>query len=182
MPTPPLLMAEIWFSDQIPLDKKKGDQIAKLIADQIQSMSRQNSEAAAWRSSEAEGEERSLSEWVDIIHARRVPEYRDAEWKDRFAQWTVARPSLVAPLTPKHLQEAINMKAKKINSYKEGAGTEEIWLLIVADHTLPSRRFHVAPDFPLDSVSSPFTKTFYCDFVHKEVIEVPNKTKTSGEN
>jgi len=57
-------MAEIWFSDQIPLDKKKGDQIAKLIADQIQSMSRQNSEAAAWRSSEAEGEERSLSEWV----------------------------------------------------------------------------------------------------------------------
>jgi len=174
----PLLKAEIWFSDQITLDKKKGDQVAKLIANQIQSMSLQDSQAAVWRSSEAEYEERSLSEWIDIICTQRVPEYRDAQWKDRFAQWTVARPGLVAPLTPKHLQEAIDKKAKKIDSYKKCA--EEIWLLIVANRTLPSQMLYVAPDFSLDSVSSPFTKTFYYGYPVEGVIEITNKAKTSG--
>jgi len=176
----PLLMSTIWFSDRITLDKKKGDQIADLIAHQIQSMSRQNSQAVAWRSSEAEDEERSLSEWVDIIHTHRVPEYRDAQWKDRFAQWTVARPGLVARLTPKHLQEVIDKKAEKISDYKRFACTEEIWLLIVADGTLPSRMFYVAPDFPLDSVSSRFAKTFYYGYPAEGVIDLTDKAKTSG--
>jgi hypothetical protein len=156
----PPVLSTIWFSDRITLDNKKGDQIAELIAHQIQTMSLQNSQAVAWRSSEDENEERSLSEWVAIIHTDRVPELR-------FARWTVARPGLVATLTPKHLQEVIDRKAKKINGYKKVA--EEIWLLIVADRTRPSQKFSVAPDFPLDSISSPFAKTFYYGYVSDEV-------------
>src|ERR1035438_2986965 len=119
----PSVQSTIWFSGRITLDKKKGDQIAELIAHQIQSMSLQNSQAVAWRSSEDENEERSLSESVAMIHTYKVPK--------EFARWTVARPGLVATLTPKHLQEVIDKKAKKINGYKKKA--EEIWLLIFAD-------------------------------------------------
>jgi len=157
----PPVLSTIWFSDRITLDKKKGDQIAELIAHQIQTMSLQNSQAVAWRSSEDENEERSLSESVAIIHTYRVPELR-------FARWTVARPGLVATLTPKHLQEVIDKKAKKINGYKKVA--EEIWLLIVADGTRSSQKFSVMPDFPLDSISSPFAKTFYYGYVSDEVL------------
>lgn len=175
----PLLKSEIWFSDQIALDKKKGDQIAELIAHQIRSMSLQDSQAVAWRSFEDENEEHPLSDLIDTIHTQRVPEYHDDQWKDRFAQWTVARPSLVAPLTPKRLQGEIDEKAKKIDDYRKRACIEEIWLLIFADRTQPSQRFFVTPDFPQDSLSSRFTKTFYCDFVDKEIIEITNKAKTS---
>ncbi len=157
----PPVLSTIWFSDRITLDKKKGDQIAELIAHQIQTMSLQNSQAVAWRSSEDENEERSLSESVAIIHTCRVSELR-------FARWTVARPGLVATLTPKHLQEVIDKKAKKINGYKKVA--EEIWLLIVADGTRSSQKFSVMPDFPLDSISSPFAKTFYYGYVSDEVL------------
>jgi len=173
----PLLKSTIWFSDGITLDKKKGDQIAELIADRIHRMSLQGSSAVAWRSSEAENEECSLSEWVDMIHTHRVPEYRDAQWKDRFAWWQVARPGLVAPLTPKRLQEVIENKAKKIGVYRKVA--EQIWLLIFVDRTQPSQMFSVAPGFPLDSVSSPFTRTFYCDYVAKEVMELAKKVERS---
>jgi hypothetical protein len=165
------VLATIWFSDRITLDKKKGDQIAELIAHQIQSMSLLDSQKGSWRSSEDENEERPLSEWVAIIHAEGVPE--------RFARWTVATPGFAVTLTPKHLQEAIGEKAKKISDYQKYAGTEEIWLLMVADRTRPSQRLFVTPDFPLDSVHSPFTKTFYCDYVHKEVIEITNRAKAS---
>ena len=164
----PPVLSTIWFSDRITLDKKKGDQIAELIAHQIQSMSLQNSQAVAWRSSEDENEERSLSESVAIIHTSRVPELR-------FARWTVARPGLVATLTLKHLQEVIDKKAEKIGAYKKYA--EEIWLLIVADRTRPSQKFSVAPDLPLDSVSSPFTKTFYYCYAAEEVIDLTKRSK-----
>jgi hypothetical protein len=86
----------------------------------------------------------------------------------RFARWTVARPGLVATLTPKHIQEVIDKKAKKINSYKKKA--EEVWLLIVADRTRPSQKFSVMPDFPLSSISSPFARTFYYGYVSDEVL------------
>jgi hypothetical protein len=157
----PPIRATIWFSDRTTLDKKKGDQIAELIAHQIQTMSLQDSQAVAWRSSEDENEERSLSEWVAIIRTERVP-------KLQFARWAVARPGLVVTLTPKHLQQVIDKKAKKINGYKKVA--EEIWLLIVADRTRPSQKFSVMPDFPLDSISSPFAKTFYYGYVSDEVL------------
>lgn len=167
---PPVLLT-LFFSDRITLDKKNGDQIAKLIACQIQSMSLTNSQVADWRSSDDENEEHPLSESVVLMHALGVPERR-------FARWTVARPGLVASLTPKHLQEVIDKKAKKISVYKKIE--EEIWLLIVADRTRPSQRFSAAPDFPLDSVSSPFTKTFYYDYVHKGVIDLTNEVNTSA--
>jgi hypothetical protein len=167
----PHVLSTIWFSDRITLDRMKGDRIAELIAHQIQSMSLQNSQKAAWRSSDDENVDHPLSESVAIIHTYRVPERR-------FARWTVARPGFVVTLTPKRLQEVIDKKAKKINSYKKYA--EETWLLIVADNTRPSQRFSVAPDFPLDSVSSPFQKTFYYDYVLKGVIDLSNNVKTSA--
>ena len=164
----PPVLSTIWFSDRITLDKKKGDQIAELIAHQIQTMSLQNSQAVAWRSSEDENEERSLFESVAIIQTYRVPELR-------FARWTVARAGLVACLTSKHLQEVIDKKAEKIGAYKKYA--EEIWLLIVADRTRPSQKLSVAPDLPLDSVSSPFTKTFYYCYAAEEVIDLTKRSK-----
>lgn len=157
----PPVQSTIWFSDRITLDKKKGDQIAELIANQIQTMSPQNSQAAVWRSSEDENAENPLSESVVLMHALGVPDRR-------FARWTVARPGLVATLTPKHIQEVIDKKAKKINSYKKKA--EEVWLLIVADRTRPSQKFSVMPDFPLSSISSPFARTFYYGYVSDEVL------------
>lgn len=166
----PPVMSTIFFSDRITLDKKKGDQIAQLIADQIQIMSLQNSQGADWRSSEDENKARPLSESVAFIHTRRVP--------DRFARWTVARPGLVATLTPKHLQEVIDKKTKKISVYKKKV--EQIWLLIVVDRTRPSQRFSDTPHFPRDSVSSLFTKTYYYDHVHKAVIDLTNKVKTNA--
>ncbi len=162
----PPVLATIWFSDGIALDRKKGDQVAGLIARQIQSMNLKNSQKGAWRSSEDENAERSLSESVAIIHAYGVPD-------QLFARWTVGRPAVVAPLTTKHLQDVIDEKAKKFNRYKEKA--EGVWLLIFADHTRPSQMFFVATDFPSDSVSSLFTKTFYCDYVAKEVIDLTRK-------
>ena len=161
----PPVLSQILFSNRITpdIDKRKGDQIAKLIADQIQSMSRQDSEVADWRSREDEKDENLLSEWVIFISAWRVP-------KLRFAQWSPTNNSvgLVATLTPERLQEEIDKKASRINAYKKRA--EEIWLLIVADRTRSSQKFSVMPDFPLDSISSPFAKTFYYGYVSDEVL------------
>jgi hypothetical protein len=157
----PPVLSHIVFSNRItPVDKRKGDQIAKLIADQIQSMSRQDSKGAYWRSSEDE-KENPLSEWVIFISTWRVPE-------PRFARWSPNSAGLVSILTPARLQEEIDKKASKINTYKKRA--EEIWLLIVADRTRSSQKFSVMPDFPLDSISSPFTKTFYYGYVSDEVL------------
>jgi hypothetical protein len=163
----PPVMLTIWSSDQITLDKTKGYQIAELIADLIQSLNLQNSQVFHWRSSEAEIEH-PLSGFVDLIHAEGVPE-------PRFARWTVARPGLVAPLTGKHLQNSIDKKAQKINSYQKNA--EETWLLIVADHTQPSQMFFVAQGFSLDSVTSPFAKTFFYNYAAEEVIDLTKSMK-----
>ncbi len=158
----PPVLSTIVISDRITLDKKKGDQIAELIADQIQRMSLQNSQDVKWRSIEEENNEHPLLDLVYFIHTERVPELR-------FAHWTVVKAGLVATLTPEYIQAEINEKAKKINAYKKRAG--DIWLLIVADRTHPSQMFFVPPDFPIDSVSSPFTKTFYYGHPDNHVIE-----------
>jgi hypothetical protein len=125
-------------------------------------MSRQDSQAVNWRSSENENEGNPLSEWVTFIHARRVPELR-------FARWTVARAGWVATLPPERLQEEIDKKTEKINACKKRA--EGIWLLIVADRTRPSQMLSVTPESPLNSVSSPFTKTFYYGHAAEEAVE-----------
>jgi hypothetical protein len=139
-----------------------GDQLAKLIAGKIQ-VGLQNSQVFEWRSSEGGGEEFLLCDSVFFIHAEVVP-------KPRFARWTVARAGLVATLTPKHLQDVIDKKAKKINGYKKSS--EEIWLLIVTDRRLPSQKFTRPLHFPLDSLSSPFARTFYYSYAGDEgVIE-----------
>lgn len=158
----PPVLSTIVFSDQITLDKKKGDQIAELIADQIQRMSLQNSQAVKWRSIEEENEEHPLLDSVYFIHTERVPELR-------FAHWTVVKAGLVATLTPEYLQAEIDKKAKKIDMYREIA--EEIWLLIVADRTQLSQKFSVQTGFSIGSVSGPFTRTFYYGYPAADVIE-----------
>ena len=166
----PPVLSTIVFSNRITPDSRR-DEIAKLIADKIRKMNLSNSQVADWRPNENENEECVLSESVSLIHTRRVPDLR-------FARWNVARAGLVAGLTPKHLQEVIDKKAEKISAYKKYA--EEIWLLIVADRTRPSQKFFVTPDFPLDLVTSPFTKTYFCSYVAEEVIDLTNKVKTSS--
>jgi hypothetical protein len=157
----PPVLARIVFSNRITLDKKKGDQIAKLIAGRIQRMGIQNSQVI-WRSSEGEREEALLSKSVVSIYAHGVA-------KLHLARWIVARAGFVHTLTAKHLQDRIDSKAKKINGYKKN--TEEIWLLIVADRTLPSQKFMLSPSFPLDSLSSRFARTFYYGYGADGVIE-----------
>jgi len=161
----PPVLSTIVFSNRSTLDKKKGHQIAKLIASQIQSMSLKNSQVVNWRPSDDKNEKHPLSESVVLIHALGVPELR-------FARWTVARAGFVVTLAPRHLQAVIDKKANKINDYKKYA--EEIWLLTVADRTRPSQNLSVAPDFPLESVSSPFTKTYYYGYAAEEVIDLTN--------
>jgi hypothetical protein len=163
----PHVLSHILFSNRVTpdIDKRKGDQIAKLIADQIQSMSRQDSEGAEWRSREDEKDENPLSEWVIFISSWKVPDLRFARWSP-----TNNTVGLVSTLTPERLQEEIDKKASRIDAYKKRA--EEIWLLIVADRTRSSQKFSVMPDFPLDSISSPFAKTFYYGCVSDEVIEL----------
>jgi|ERR1035441_7117056 hypothetical protein len=167
--------SQIVFSSRVTpdIDKKKGDQIAKLIAEQIQSMRRQDSQVASWRSREDENEEHPLSEWVIFISARRVPELRFARWFS-----TNNSVGMVSPLTPERLQEEIDKKAPKISAYKKRA--EEIWLLIVADSTRSSQMFSVKPDFPVDSVSSPFTRTFYYGYAAEGVIDLTKKSECSA--
>lgn len=161
-PTNPPVLSHIVFSNPIiPGNKKKDDQIAKLIADQIQSMSRQDSEWSEWRSRDDEREENPLSEWVSFISTSRVPE--------QFAEWSHNRAGTVCPLTRARIQEEIDKKAPKIDEYKKRS--QEIWLLIVADRTRTSQRFSVGPDFSWDSICSPFAKTFYYDLVSDEVFE-----------
>jgi hypothetical protein len=158
----PPVLSDILFSNRItPKDKRKVDQIAELIADQIQSMSRQDSERSDWTSREDEKEENPLSEWVSSIFTWRVPELH-------FARWSPNSAGIVCTLTPAHLQEEIDKKAYKINDYKKRA--EELWLLIVADRTRSSQKFSVMPEFPLDSISSPFAKTFYYGYGSDEVL------------
>ena len=157
----PPVLSTVVFSNRIAIDQNR-DQIAKLIAHKIQSMSLRDPQVVDWRSSEDGNEEHPLSELVAFIHTCRVPERR-------FARWTVARAGIVATLSPEHLQDSIDKKARKINGYKKYA--EETWLLIVADRTRPSQKFSIPPDFPLDSLSSPFAKTFYYCYAAEEVLE-----------
>jgi hypothetical protein len=158
----PPVLSHILFSNRIiPADKTRGDQIAMLIADQIQGMNRQDSEKSDWRSREDEKEENPLSEWVSFISVWRVRNLR-------FAQWNPNSAGIVSTLTPARLQEEIDQKAPKLSAYRKCA--EEIWLLIVADRTRSSQKYSVMPDFPLDSISSPFAKTFYYDYVSGEVL------------
>jgi hypothetical protein len=89
--------------------------------------------------------------------------------ESRFARWTVARPGIVATLTVKHLQDRIDAKARKIHCYKKNKNIEEIWLLMVADRRRPSQKLLRPSDIPLESLSSPFTKTFYYCYATDEL-------------
>jgi len=149
-----LVLSKILFS-QITRDKGRRKQISELIANKIRDMvSGDSSEAVDWRPDVRDSGAQLLSEAVDLIHILRVPE-------KRFAHWTVMRPGLVADLTPKHLQDRIDLKARKLKSYRENKKIEEIWLLMVADRTRPSQKLLRRIDLPLESLSSPFARTFY---------------------
>jgi hypothetical protein len=160
------VLSDILFS-QITRDKQKRKQIAELIADKIQDMVYGNSsEVVDWRPDVLDNGAQLLSEAVAFIHICRVP-------VKRFAHWTVMRPGIVANLTPNDLQDRINLKARKLKSYRKNKSIQEIWLLMVADRMRPSQRLHRRSDFPLESLSSPFAKTFYYCYADDEpVIEL----------
>jgi hypothetical protein len=154
----PLVLSTILFSSQMALEKNKSDQIAELIAGQIRDMSSRDSSVEDWKP----GLDDPLYGSVGFIHIRKVPE-------SRFARWTVPRPGIVATLTVKHLQDRIDAKAKKLNGYKKNKNIEEIWLLMVADRMRPSQKLLRRSDLPLDSLSSPFAKTFYYCYAADEL-------------
>lgn len=155
----PPIQSKIWLSDQIPLDKKEGYLIAHLIADQVINMSRPDSGANEWRSCGDE-EGNPLSEWVSLISVCRAPAH--------LARWTAEGAGVIASLNASRIQKEIDKKAFKLDAYKKWA--REIWLLMVADRTRPSQLFSLTPDFNVESISSPFAKTFYFDLVHGQVL------------
>lgn len=158
----PPVLAQIVFSNRITLDKSTENQIARLVADEIRDMSLRHSSEANWKPGVHANEAHLLSESVAFIHIRRVPE-------SRFARWAVARAGFVANLTAKHLQDRIDDKVKKLNGYKKNETIEEIWLLMVADRRLPSQKLLRPSDLPLESLSSPFAKTFYYCYAADEL-------------
>ena len=80
------------------------------------------------------------------------------------------RPGLVRNLTLKHLQERISLKAPKLEGYRKNI--EEIWLLMVVDRTRPSQMLRNT-NLSLESLSSPFDKTFYyCYGPNEPVVEL----------
>lgn len=160
-----LVLSTIVFS-QVARDKQRRKQIAELIADKIRDMAAGNSLEVNWKPVVGDNGAPLLSEAVAFIHIRRVPE-------KRFARWSVARAGHVANLTLKHLQDQINLKARKLKSYRKNTNIKEIWLLMVADRTRPSQMLHRRPDLPLESLSSPFSKTlYYCYASDEPVVEL----------
>ncbi|HEY1809934.1 MAG TPA: hypothetical protein VGG42_15325 [Acidobacteriaceae bacterium] len=149
-----LVLSTIVFA-QITRDKQDGRRVAELIADKVEDMVARNpSEVVDWKPVMGDHEAHLLSKTVAFIHVRRVPE-------KRFARWTVARAGAVATLTPKHLQDRITTKARKLKNYGNNKNIEEIWLLMIADRGRPSQMLRRGPDFSSKSLSSPFAKTFY---------------------
>jgi hypothetical protein len=140
----------------------KRDDVAKLIADQVQGMCPQTGQRVIWRSVDEGSEDSPLSAAVASINASGVPEHSMSHWR-------IARAGFAKTRIQKYLQDAINEKAANIIEYKKAAG--EIWLLIVADLTRPSQLFSVPRDFPLDSLFSPFERTIYFGYPDREVLE-----------
>jgi hypothetical protein len=156
------VLSNILFS-QIKLDKQVGEQISKLLANKIQDMV---SEKVDRWSADSDNGLQPLTEAVSSIHIYKVP-------KKRFAHWKVVRAGIVAKLTLEHLRDRIDHKAQKLKGYSKNKTFEEIWLLMVADRTHPSQMLHHGPDFPSESLSSPFDRTFYfCDAPDEPVIEL----------
>lgn len=157
-----LVSATILFS-QIKLDKQEGKQIADLVANKVQEMV--SEKVNRWSAATDDGSA-LLLESISRIFIHEVPE-------ERFAHWVVMRSGIVANLNPTHLQERIDNKAAKLNAYHERKKIEEIWLVMIADRTRASQMLHHGSDFPSESLSSPFDKTFYfCYPVDEPVIEL----------
>jgi hypothetical protein len=159
----PLISVFIVFSNGINYATNR-DGVAELIAHQVTDMSARNSHTADWKPGTHENEDDLLCDSVSFIQIQKVPE-------KRFARWTVSRAGLVATLTQGHLQNAINLKKEKLNEYKVGA--DEIWLVMFIDRRRPSQMLQTPPDFSLESISSPFDRTFYyCFGTNAPVIEL----------
>jgi len=159
----PFVSAYIVFSNGINYATNR-DRVAELIANQITDMIAINSPTAEWRPGTHENEDDLLCDSVYFIHIQKVPD-------KQFARWTVSRAGLVATLTQRHLQNAINRKKEKLNEYRVKA--YEIWLLMFIDRGRPSQMLQTPQNFPLESLSSPFDKTFYyCYGTSDPVIEL----------
>jgi hypothetical protein len=159
---PPVLTTVVFSTRFVP-EKCRRDDIAKLIADQVQGMRFQPPQVVDWRPCDDENEKSLLSESIAFIHARSVPEVQ-------MARWSVARAGLAVSLTPRHLQDVIKQKAQKFEGYKKCA--DEIWLLVYSDRKQPSQMLSIPSDFLLDSVSChPFAKAFYFQYADGNMIE-----------
>ncbi len=155
------VQAKILFS-QITRRQNRRD-LAELLANKICNML--SEKVDIWSAATDDGPQ-LLIDGVSRIFICKVRE-------KRFAHWNVMRPGIAANLTPELLQERIDHKAQKLNGYSENKKLEEIWLLLVADRTHPSQMLHHGSDFPSESLSSPFDKTFYyCYPLNEPVVEL----------
>ena len=142
----------VLFSSWLRFNEVKREQIAKRLANHVQSLDLNTWQKADWRSDAEENDDHPLSDVVDVIHALGVPDHS-------MAHWTVARAGWVATLTAERLQERIDEKSPKVATYQKVA--QEIWLVVIADGMKPSQAFLVPSDLEAHAVVSPFTKTFF---------------------
>lgn len=127
------------------------DQAAQSLCDFVLGMDIKLAELKEWRP-EDEDDQVNISEEFSFIHVLGVPSFD-------FARWAVVRAGWVSPLKESDLQKRINEKAKKISSYQ--AAVQKMWLLVIADATKPSSQIKAKPDFTVDSIASPFQRTFF---------------------
>jgi len=98
-----------------------------------------------------------LSDEISFIHALGVPCFSMAHWSVASAGW-------VAPLTSASLQARIDAKAERLRRYS--TVTADVWLLVVADSMRPSSLIEAKPKFEIQTIVSPFSRTFFYRHPH----------------
>jgi len=123
-----------------------------------------------WQRSDYRPEEADdpLLDYIAFIHTLGVPS------KD-MAHWVVARSGWAAPLTKQALRDRIEVKARRLASYR--SAVPENWLLLVADRTRPSQLFALDAGIDAASVATPFSRAFFYFYPEKHILELGSQAQ-----
>lgn len=151
------------FSPYAPLVRANRNQVAEVLSAFVSRLNVSTSALIEWSADDGEEEGEALSRWVSFIHVLGVPDIQMAHWLAAKAGWA-------AELTPSLLQNRINEKWVKLAAYQ--TVVEENWLVMVANATRPSQLFASPSAVGHESISSPFSRTFYYSYPRRDLIEI----------
>lgn len=139
----------------------------KIVADRIAKLA-QNLRLAPWQ--EVEITRSRLHEFdpalegiIAYLCVRAVPELE-------FASWVVDRAGWHGKLTQAMLQDCVDKKAKRLDSYSEIVPVN--WLVIVADRSKPSHLLDPETGLDWARVESPFDRTYFFSYPVPELIRL----------